>query len=201
MDKNVENFAKGKITELKQQIKSIGKDSKQVFKELEKQSEAGLKAIAKADAEFMLPSVYITVDGNQLRVLISPEDFHKGKDEIYRKKVDKVFSQEDRIRYDWLYFWHTNGGTYPKEYDKEFENFADMYGTPYKDFLRAYHKDHGIYAEAYAYDSNKYEALRDKIIKEYDDRRPSYKKEDIQTVVKGEEKSLEENNSLEEKEI
>lgn len=147
---------------------SEAKKLKEIRKTVEKQSTDIKKSLAQSLIETgTLPKVYINVDNEPLYVAISVEDFKQGHEKADRKSVEKVYDLKEVVRHDWLNFWNKNGGNYPKEFDTELANFNQMYGTPYKDFVKAYKEDHSIYESTYKFDKDKYNVFVDEIKAEY----------------------------------
>lgn len=119
-----------------------------------------------------LPIVSLHINNQELLVMISPDDFHKGRDRAERSYVDKVYSNKDAIRYNWLYFWQTQGNSYPQEFDYEFDNFTKLYGTPFREFMNVIEQNPDIYGEMYKQDKSKKEEIIKEIVAEYKEKFP-----------------------------
>ena len=162
-------FKSSKQKELDKSNKAMQKQMKQ----LKEESNNLLKSLNDVQLEMnSLPKVYINIDGINLYVIISQKDYKKGKQKSYRKKVDKIFSEKELVRYNWLMFWHNSGRKYPAAFDEELENFTELYGTPYKDFVQQFQEDHSIYHNEYSVSQEKSEELIKEIIKEYQTKYP-----------------------------
>ena len=138
-------------------------EAEKLQKKMEQETEERLKAINESSIRLgSFPTVYLDVEGEQVSVRISVNDYRKGRDKQYREKVDKVYSTEDAIRHDFL-IYQTSKEDCPVQYKAELKSFEKLYGTPYDQFLKEYKTDKKKFGFEQAYAKQ----IIEKILKEY----------------------------------
>ena len=157
----------------KKKLDKSSKEMKKQIKNLKNESKTLLKGLNEIQIEIdSLPKVYISVNNINLYVTISKEDYMKGKEKPYRDKVDKIYSEKDVLRYEWLKFWQKAGKDYPKEFDEEYNNFTKLYGITYKEFVKKFNEDHSIYNKEYCVSKERSDEILKELINEYQTKYP-----------------------------